>query len=1059
MAVLVNNMLGSFLGNGSGSGSGSGGSSTEVNGSLSIALNRSSTYNYGETFLTADAIVTYTPVDRRGRPLDPVIVWDPRNDIFEDVTFDPANGTALETSPEMYITATYGDISAKILINVTPNTEAPGTLTFEPESYYWEYGATYSTTGAVVKYKPTNGTEVTLWDPENETYYDVSNLTFDPADGTKLENPGNQIIKVSYKPPESNDTIVVGKKITVGEPKEDQYKGNLIINLPKTVYKYGEEFSTTGVTILFQSNDGSTSDVTLKTIGNLKLGSGSLSDGTELKTVGANQRVWATYETVKGNTVYGETYIEVMEQDKGTLTAAWANGEAVKNYIHGDQFNYTDVVVTYIDPETGTSTTLNSSDTKLTFNPSNGSNLNVDGPNRVVITYALGSDTVSDPDPVLLDYNVVATPKSAILYLSDYGAKANDPVSYRGAVLRVTYSDSNLNTKDIPYGTTGLTWSPIEGTALSAGTQKVTATYTENGVEVSADAEIYVGDLDLESITLSNLKTVYNAGDELIINDAVIIAHYKDSDFTKDVSSSVTWSKSGVVTESFTLLVWYRENNNTVSTSVQITVNPVEGDKNKPGQGHLTITLPDNKQVYKVNSTYGDIYNNAIVTCPMTDGTKKDVTAQVTWKTNRTLKITSAGDVDIEADLVIYDGSTMSGTLRVRVTNLEVTGIGLDLKKTEYEDGDIFTIEKCVNKVVVTYEDGSTHNLTLAEMRGCSWDPSLNSSLNHNNTHITVTYSENGKSVSVSRKISVPLALDSLEVTLYKSEYIVGEKITYSGSTAIATFTTGETKKVDISKLTWNPVSGKRLNKETTQSVVASYKYNGVTKYWNGSVSVRKKDSGSGGGSDSGGSGGGSGEGGTDPVTTKRLSSIEVTVPDSLIWDEGKAVTWNGSTITLNYSDNTSVTNNISSIDVDLTPPEGFILENSPSFPLYDMVLNDGGSSRIDASATYGEDGVSKTWTGKVKVKLKYPWGGAVPASISVTTPPTKLEYDDGETIDFSGIEVTAYDQLGTSLGIVPSNELEFPVTVARKPSDSGGGSDSGSSSGDIDHDYSGSQE
>lgn len=49
-----------------------------------------------------------------------------------------------------------------------------------------------------------------------------------------------------------------------------------------------------------------------------------------------------------------------------------------------------------------------------------------------------------------------------------------------------------------------------------------------------------------------------------------------------------------------------------------------------------------------------------------------------------------------------------------------------------------------------------------------------------------------------------------------------------------------------------------------------------------------------------------------------------------------------------------------------------------------------------------------------------------LPTLIQVTTPPTRLLYTDGDTIDFSGIVVTAYDIDGNSMGEVPFSELQF---------------------------------
>lgn len=68
-------------------------------------------------------------------------------------------------------------------------------------------------------------------------------------------------------------------------------------------------------------------------------------------------------------------------------------------------------------------------------------------------------------------------------------------------------------------------------------------------------------------------------------------------------------------------------------------------------------------------------------------------------------------------------------------------------------------------------------------------------------------------------------------------------------------------------------------------------------------------------------------------------------------------------------------------------------------------------------------------------------------SSIQVTTPPTTLDYTDGDTIDFTGIVVKAYDGeenlfdvTGYAGGVVPVGELQFPVTVAVYDEESAGG-------------------
>ena len=54
-----------------------------------------------------------------------------------------------------------------------------------------------------------------------------------------------------------------------------------------------------------------------------------------------------------------------------------------------------------------------------------------------------------------------------------------------------------------------------------------------------------------------------------------------------------------------------------------------------------------------------------------------------------------------------------------------------------------------------------------------------------------------------------------------------------------------------------------------------------------------------------------------------------------------------------------------------------------------------------------------------------------IPESIRITTLPTKVNYTNGEQINYNGIVVHAYSSTGRDLGAVPFNELVFPVTTA----------------------------
>lgn len=81
------------------------------------------------------------------------------------------------------------------------------------------------------------------------------------------------------------------------------------------------------------------------------------------------------------------------------------------------------------------------------------------------------------------------------------------------------------------------------------------------------------------------------------------------------------------------------------------------------------------------------------------------------------------------------------------------------------------------------------------------------------------------------------------------------------------------------------------------------------------------------------------------------------------------------------------------------------------------------GFSRIDVSLpSGGESGKENGWDEAFD-------GKGLPAYIRITQNPTKMDYTDGETMDYTGIVVHAYNSDGIDMGAVPFNELVFPVT------------------------------
>lgn len=114
----------------------------------------------------------------------------------------------------------------------------------------------------------------------------------------------------------------------------------------------------------------------------------------------------------------------------------------------------------------------------------------------------------------------------------------------------------------------------------------------------------------------------------------------------------------------------------------------------------------------------------------------------------------------------------------------------------------------------------------------------------------------------------------------------------------------------------------------------------------------------------------------------------------------------------------------IPDIDGEITPIGGVDFDPDGGIDLSSLVTDDGYITTVDSEGNV--------------TKERYP------ASMKITTPPTKLQYTAGEVIDYRGIVCTLYDKAGNVYtdtrypnGTVPMSELDYPVSTAPSP---GGG-------------------
>lgn len=139
----------------------------------------------------------------------------------------------------------------------------------------------------------------------------------------------------------------------------------------------------------------------------------------------------------------------------------------------------------------------------------------------------------------------------------------------------------------------------------------------------------------------------------------------------------------------------------------------------------------------------------------------------------------------------------------------------------------------------------------------------------------------------------------------------------------------------------------------------------------------------------------------TQAITVRQLSSIAITTPPTKVdYAPSDALDLTGIVVTATYNDEYT---RVVTDSCTFNPADGTTLT----------------SSDTSVTVTYTEDGITKTATQNISVRELL--------LISVTNPPTTTVYTDGDTLDLTGIEVTAtYD--GGITTIVTNNCVFSPA-------------------------------
>lgn len=267
--------------------------------------------------------------------------------------------------------------------------------------------------------------------------------------------------------------------------------------------------------------------------------------------------------------------------------------------------------------------------------------------------------------------------------------------------------------------------------------------------------------------------------------------------------------------------------------------------------------------------------------------------------------------------------------------------------KTIYKVGERLDLSGIVVNLV------GTNGVQIDVTSACTFSPANNTVLTASDTTVTVTYlyQHDGTTFTTSQALVIR-ELSSIAVTTppTKTAYQTGETLDLTGIVVTATYSDGFTANV-TSDCTFNPANGTVLSSSDT-SVTITYVEGSITKTTSVAIGV------------------------------KELVSIAVThLPTKTSYMDGETLDLTGLVVTATYDDTTT-------LDVTahcaFSPADGDTLTTSDTTILI----------------SYTEGTVTKTTSQAITVIGL--------SSIAITQAPTTTSYKIGDTLDLTGIEVTA---------------------------------------------------
>ena len=383
-------------------------------------------------------------------------------------------------------------------------------------------------------------------------------------------------------------------------------------------------------------------------------------------------------------------------------------------------------------------------------------------------------------------------------------------ISYDGIVVTASYADGL--TTDV---TSDCTFSPSEGKAFDPATDAtITISYTEDEVTKTQTFTLLTKTLDRIEIASLPWRSSYKVGEAIRYYDIGIIAYYSDNS-TEDVSGKCTFSPAAG--KAFD-----------PATDTTVTVSYTEDSVVKTQIFNLTAIILSSiemiTQPSKTSYMTGDVisYSGIRINASYSNESISNVTSKCTFSPVAGKAFDPTTDTTVT---VSYTEGEITRTLTFPLVAKNFNSLLVTTLPTKisYKAGEVISYDGII--VTASYSDGSTSDVsnkcTFSPVAGKTFDP-------RTDVNVSVSYVEN----NITHNCTFTLAettLTELTVKPARTSFKSGEAIRYLGTVIKAVYSDNSTEDV-TSKCTFSPAAGKAFNPATDTTVTVNYTEGDITQ-------------------------------------------------------------------------------------------------------------------------------------------------------------------------------------------------------------------------------------